>query len=200
MRGQRPACRNASRFFCRRRRRRIERAAILAEGAGLSQDDATEAAARELTGGTQAAFVAATVARWRTEIERLPPAITADGEKLLTAARAFLASPWAAQAVAAGWGELELFGVHVRNARRLDAMGLVPFLAWSTHRCEVGAFGASGATLRTLASVLSTIVPIVRPRDRLGATQTFRRFPGGLHEAVPFWEHAALIGNREVAA
>jgi hypothetical protein len=58
----------------------------------------------------------------------------------------FTASPWSAQAVALGWTEFDLYGVHAtRPAIRVDQAGLVVLL----DGCKIVELSANGAILET---------------------------------------------------
>jgi len=102
-------------------------------------------------------------------------------EQLVRGAREFLNSDHAPQAVAFGWTELELFGLHRGDlavaARRADALGLIPGNILSTnHTYQIVRIEATRAELRTNG----------------GATLYHSRRLSGADLAVPFWEHAAL--------
>ncbi len=157
-----------------------ERAAIIAEGCGIAQSAATEAAAYEFgfVGADQ--YCSATVSAWQSAIARLPTPLSTDGQKLLDTARWFLGSPFCEEAIRCGWSELELFGCHERKPlARLDAMGLIPTLAWSKLDAKLRAIDHEAAVLET----------------RSGSQLTHWRFRTENSEAVRFWDHHLLVGE-----
>ena len=155
-----------------------ERSAILEFDAGLPRAEAEEAAAREFGFKSLSEAHAASVARWRVEIERLPALRTADGVRLRRCALAFLDRPWLGQALRLGWGELELWGVHeLAPFVRGDAMGLVASLALSP-------LGWKLAELTPHAAITVT---------QSGWRLTRSRFPAGIGAAVPLWECQVLV-------
>ena len=122
----------------------------------------------------------AVIAEWRTAIASVKsdrPEI----EKLKTASLRFLDGPDAAAAVDNGWDAISLFGMHEGNApkERIDAWGLVLFLAWGVHRCTVETIDQKVCALRT----------------RSGAVQSQPRFRANFDEAVPWWQHPGITNK-----
>jgi hypothetical protein len=103
-----------------------ERAAIVAEGAGVPQRWAEGYAALS----TMPAPTGFSLARW---------------QRIVDAVGVFI-DRWAVKAIRCGWGDLDVFGCNPdRPDARFDAMGLAMLL----DRCEVIAVDEGGATLRT---------------------------------------------------
>jgi hypothetical protein len=117
------------------------------------------------------------IAEWRAAIERAQPATPA-GHKLKETSLLFLDSEDATAAIQNGWNDVSFFGLHKGSApkQRIDAWGLVLFLAWGIHECRVESVNEKVSALRTRAGVAQH-----QPRDRANFDQ-----------AVPWWEHPAL--------
>ena len=156
-----------------------ERATVIADGDHCDRATADARALAEHGFPSWQALADAHRERILGQLDRLPPAPNDHRRRLLRLTPAFLGSVHWTAAVALGWGDSELFGVHETSPRRLDAMGLVPLLAWSLHTVEVAAIDDSGATLRA----------------HLGAKQRYHRFPPGMQAAAPFWECSAPFGR-----
>jgi hypothetical protein len=112
-----------------------ERCAILQYDNGLSQQEAEQAAAREAGHECIEELHAAAIEQWRGEILALPELNNRDGARLVSMSLDFLASDWAAMALACGWDDIALFAVFdgpwPTPRSRLDGQGLVPGIALS---------------------------------------------------------------------
>jgi hypothetical protein len=124
-----------------------ERAAIIAEGCGVSQEEATQLAARELaamatpaeiTQPTACGLEAERIESWLRALDRLPKACTEQGRQLERVTNQFWLGPWAHVALVAGWTDGELFSL---------ASGLVPAMA--RQRLHIVRIDSQGATLLT---------------------------------------------------
>ena len=102
--------------------------------------------------------------------------------KLKSASLRFVDSPDAVAAVNHGWDAVSLFGMHEGPCphERLDAWGLVLFLAWGIHKCTVQSIDQKVCALRT----------------RSGAVQTLRCNRANFDQAVPWWEHPGIVNTR----
>lgn len=118
------------------------------------------------------------IAEWRAAIEQTEPA-TPEGQKLKEVSLDFLDSEDAAAAIENGWDAVSLFGVHKGRApkARIDAWGLVLFLAWGVHGCRVESVDEKVCALRTRAGVAQQ-----QPRDRANFDQ-----------AIPWWQHRGVL-------
>jgi hypothetical protein len=162
-----------------------ERASILEFDAGLDRDGANRAAAQELGFASPRALFRARLSAWRGAIDTFKPywlcgshaeqAPVSNAFDLKSASLDFLNGEHALEAVRLGWDEVQLFGVHEGAApvERLDALGLVSVLAWSTLGLELRELGPGGALLKS----------------RAGAGLCHPRFRANHNEAVPFWQH-----------
>jgi hypothetical protein len=123
-------------------------------------------ASTEVTGGIAGSAQSVAPPTWEKGIAALSAHTPAEGftlqewEQFVDDAGRFCAR-WAAEAGRLGWGEMELFGVHIRapNAR-YDAMGLVPMLRGG----EVMSLNADRAIVRTPSGNALTYLK-QRPRD-----------------------------------
>jgi len=108
-----------------------EAAAIAQHDGGLDHDQAEDQAGRDQGYADAVSFREAVVADWLAKLNAWGRGPLTDPimKQALIDARAFCASEWALQALALGWDELSLFGVHAdAPATRLDFMGLVLLL------------------------------------------------------------------------
>ncbi len=112
-----------------------ERCAILQYDNGLSRQEAERAAVREAGHECIEGLHAAAIEQWRGEILALPELNNRDGGRLPSISLGFLASDWAAMALACGWDDIALFAVFdgpwPTPRSRLDGQGLVPAMALS---------------------------------------------------------------------
>lgn len=102
-----------------------ERAAILEFDAGLSKAEAEERAASEQGFSDAASLHAAKIAEWTGLLSKKLKAETdPHGQKHIKASIRFCEDGWAAQALAFGWMEIELFGLCPKASwARLDRQG-----------------------------------------------------------------------------
>lgn len=102
-----------------------ERAAILQFDGNLSKDEAEARAAREQGFSDPASLHAAKIAEWIDLLkQKLEGEADPHGQKHIKTAIRFCKDGWAAQALAFGWTELELFGLCPRTPwARLDRQG-----------------------------------------------------------------------------
>jgi hypothetical protein len=158
-----------------------ERAAIMEHDGGLTHMEAEKAAAREMGFATAEALYSAAIKAWRSEIAVTPQTGIRDFDRLAAVSLRFLVSDWAMKALAADWDETALFGIHEGEPpkERIDAWGLVPFLAWGIHRCTIEGFSRDACALRTWR----------------GATLRQPRTRANFDEAVPFWRHPGIVNT-----
>jgi hypothetical protein len=118
---------------------------------------------------------------WHAAIEAVPAPCNRDGERLLNASLAFLASEQATLLLSYGWEEVALFGVHrcPSPRERLDAWGLVTSLGWSV------------LTL-TIKDIAADRCVLISQNAQGGSQLTFMRTKAGLANAVPWWRHQVL--------
>lgn len=123
----------------------------------------------------------AVIKEWRTAIESVQPD-TPQFQKLKDASLGFLDSHDAIVAVANGWDAISLFGMHKGSApkMRVDAWGLVLFLAWGVHGCTVETIDQKVCALRT----------------RSGAVQSQPRVRANFDQAAPWWEHPHALHGK----
>ena len=162
-----------------------ERAAIIAEGCGCPADVAAAQALAEHNLASWEALAAIHAAQIRRALNRLPPPSTWQGARLLATTRDFIASPWLARSVTAGWSMVELFGISaVAPSARLDKQGLVTGLALSAlPRLRMVAIEPDHARLA----------------GRLDAPLTYRRFSLDPHAATLWWECRVIVGDPDAA-
>jgi hypothetical protein len=86
-----------------------ERAAIIAEGCDISQEEAIERAKREIESPSRLDIIANRIGVWLDALDNLPTPAGADERKLLSTSKTFALSVWAHPALAAGWTNAELF-------------------------------------------------------------------------------------------
>jgi hypothetical protein len=120
-----------------------ERAAIIAEGCGISQGEATRLARREAEGGATHA-VAERIELWLGALDRLSALGDCDAA-LCAASIDFALSPWAYPAVIFGWSDADLFGLPA---------GLIPQRKRRT--LHLLAMDAHGVTLMTGRGIVAT--------------------------------------------
>ena len=122
-----------------------ERAAVLVFDAGLSKEEAELRAASEQGFSDATSLHAAKIEEWAGLLKRkLETETDIHGQKHVKAAIRFCEDGWAAQALAFGWTELELFGLCPRVPwARLDRQGA----AFANDR--VAAVTAEAITLET---------------------------------------------------
>ncbi len=159
-----------------------ERAAIVEYDGDLPRKEADRAAARDLGYGTAEALYSAAIEAWRSEITAIPQTGNHDIDKLATGSLQFLASDWATKALAADWDENALFAIHEGQSpkERIDTWGLIPVLAWSTHRCTIESFSRDECKLRTQRAWT-----LHQPRMR-----------ANFDEGAPWWRHSAINQER----
>ena len=118
-----------------------------------------------------------TIVEWRAAVEQATP-VTPAGHKLKETSSLFLDSEDATAAIENGWDAVSLFGLHKGSAlkERIDAWGLVLFLAWGVHGCRVESVNEKVCALRTRTGVAQR-----QPRDRANFDQ-----------AIPWWRHPAI--------
>jgi hypothetical protein len=152
-----------------------ERAAIMEYDGGLPRAEADQAAAHELGYDTAAAFYAAVIEAWRSEIAATQQTGIPDFDRLATVSLRFLESEWVMKALAADWDETALFAIHEGQApkERTDAWGLIPLLAWGIHSCTIEGFSRDACALRTWR----------------GATLHQPRMRANFDQAAPFWRY-----------
>ena len=82
------------------------------------------------------------------------------------------------KALAAGWDEVALFGVHGGEAprERLDRWGVLPFLSWGTHTYSIVGFERDFCLLRTSG----------------GSELRQQRHRANFDAAVVWWLHLAI--------
>jgi hypothetical protein len=101
-----------------------ERAAIAEYDGGLSRDEAEAAAAQAQGFADPAILREAAAHHWAQQLEDLALRQDFMGRHYIKSARQFVADGWAEQALAAGWSEIELFGLcPVALWARFDRMG-----------------------------------------------------------------------------
>jgi hypothetical protein len=130
--------------------------------------------------------IAAPLASWRAFILAAPTTAARGFDKLAAVSLRFLDSEWASKAVASLWDAVSLFGIHGGPAprERLDAWGLLPLLAWGTHRYSIFGFDAHACLLRTSN----------------GATLRQQRHRANFDAALAWWLHPTLShGERSCA-
>ena len=151
---------------------------------GITRAEAEETAARELGFDTADALYRAAVEGWRLAIMATPPTGNRDLDKLAAVSLNFLGGGWALKVLGAGWDEVSLFGIHEGNAprERLDAWGMMSFVAWGTRGYTIEACGRDFCVLRTSS----------------GSTLRLPRMRSNFDAAVPFWRHIlnASVGLR----
>jgi hypothetical protein len=136
-----------------------ERAAIIAEGCDISQEEAIERAKREIESPSRLDIIANRIEVWLDALDNLPTPAGADERKLLSASKTFALSVWAHPALAAGWADAELFA---RPA------GLVPQMALrNLHLMNID---ETGATLMTGRGIVETFE---RSRFRSGRNKSW---------------------------
>ncbi len=120
------------------------------------------------------------IAEWRATIASVNPT-RPEIDKLKTASLRFLDAPEAVAAVENGWDAVSLFGMHEGDApkERIDAWGLVLFLAWGIHNCTVDTVGQKVCALRTGSGAVQTL-----PRGRANSDQ-----------AIPWWQHPGIVSD-----
>lgn len=104
-----------------------ERAAIIEHDGGFDRETAGQRAAAEQGFASSAALLGAASNNWLARLKALAPRCSEDrrGHEHLRAAIDFLEAVWASRALALGWGELELVGVHPRAPwHRFDYLGI----------------------------------------------------------------------------
>lgn len=155
-----------------------ERASIIEYDGGMPRAEAEEAAARDLGFDTAEALHRAAIDRWRLEIAATPQTGIRGFDRLATVSLRFLESEWAMKALAADWDETALFAVHEGQSpkERIDAWGLIPFLAWGIHKPSIISFDANACLLRSPAGE-----PLRQSRSR-----------ANFDEAVPWWRHPGI--------
>ena len=155
-----------------------ERASIIEYDGGMLRAEAEEAAARDLGFHTAEALYRAAIKAWRSEIAATPQTGIRDFDRLATVSLRFLESEWAIKALAADWDETALFAVHEGQSpkERIDAWGLIPFLAWGIHKPSIISFDANACMLRPSGGE-----PLRQPRNRANFDQ-----------AAPWWQHPGI--------
>jgi hypothetical protein len=148
-----------------------ERAAIIAEGCGVSQAEGARRALAELAPGFPPPM--AILAIWRREIERWSPADALDVQ-LQAVALELLNNGQAGHAFECGWDAVALFGVNPK-CPRVDhaAKGLATAWAWS----RLGITDVEG-----IGEDCAVLVTATGSRLRQYRTKPAER------GAVPFWE------------
>lgn len=132
-----------------------ERCAVLQYDHGLSRQDAEKIAAQEVGQECIEGLHAAAIAQWCGEIHALQDLNSREGERLVSLSLDFLASDWAAMALAYGWDEIALFAVFdgpwptLRS--RLDGQGLIPAIALSLLTLKLVEIDAGVAILSSRA-------------------------------------------------
>lgn len=132
-----------------------ERCAILQYDHGLSRQEAERIAAQEVGQECIEGLHAAAIEQWRGEIHALQDLNSREGERLVSLSLNFLASDWAALALACGWDEIALFAVFdgpwptLRS--RLDGQGLIPAIAFSLFALKLVEIDAGVAILSSRA-------------------------------------------------
>lgn len=132
-----------------------ERCAVLQYDHGLSRQEAERTAAREVGQECIEGVHAAAIEQWRDEIHTLQNLNSREGERLVSLSLDFLASDWAAMALACGWDEIALFAVFdgpwptLRS--RLDGQGLIPAIALSLLTLKLVEIDAGVAILSSRA-------------------------------------------------
>ena len=120
------------------------------------------------------------IAQWRDDLPMEPPT---DAALLLRHTTGFLASPWALQALQAGWDALGLFAVFAGEwsgvAHRYDCWGLVPGRAFSRFPLKLEAVERDGAMMENTDT---------------GSHLWQQRWVSGVDESVIWWEHPGLQG------
>jgi hypothetical protein len=164
-----------------------ERCAVLQYDHGLSRQDAERMAAQEVGQECIEGLHAAAIAQWCGEIHALQDLNSREGERLVSLSLDFLASDWAAMALAYGWDEIALFAVFdgpwptLRS--RLDGQGLIPAIALSLLAPQV-------VEIDVGAAILSS---------RTGSRLRHERFVPGAQYCDVWWSVLglqALQGNK----
>jgi hypothetical protein len=163
-----------------------ERSAIMEYDGGMPRLDAENAAAQEMGFDSAGALYHAVIEAWLAEIEAAPETKLLGFDKLRAFSLRFLASEWPMKALAAGWCEIGLFGVHECAAprERLDAQGLVPLIAWGMLGCTILGLDRHAAALRT----------------RQGSTLHQPRMRANFDAALVWWAHPAIHGHKNERA
>jgi hypothetical protein len=153
---------------------------------GLPRLEAENEAARELGFETASALCSDVIASWRSEVIAAPETKLHGFDKLKAVSLRFLASEWPTKALAAGWCEIGLFGIHECAAprERLDAQGLVPLIAWGVLGCTILGLDRHAAALRT----------------RQGSTLHRPRMRANFDAALVWWAHPAIHGDKNERA
>ena len=121
-----------------------ERAAIIAEGCGVSQEEATKLARNGNTPPPNQ-ITGERAELWLRTFDCFAGSSACD-QKLLDASMRFVLSPWAYPAIASGWSDGELFSVPA---------GLIPQMAVQT--LHLMAIAENGATLMNGRGIVATI-------------------------------------------
>jgi hypothetical protein len=159
-----------------------ERAAIIAEGCGIGQEDAAAQALAEFGFVSLDELLGSWLAAWSTEIRRLSDPVDRHWAALRTASLMFLTTPHARAALQAGWSEIELWGVPPGDDARwcFGSKGLLPAVVWAPWPgTRLSAIDADGAGIVTGS----------------GARLRHRRTCQDVSGAVPWWLHPALTAG-----
>jgi hypothetical protein len=145
---------------------------------GLPRIEAENEAAREMGFDGAESLYRAAILSWRADIEAAPETKLHSFDKLKDVSLRFLASEWPMKALAAGWDEVALFGVHESAAprERLDAQGLVPLITWGVLGCTILGLDRHAAALRT----------------QQGSTLHQPRMRANFDAALVWWRHSTL--------
>lgn len=164
-----------------------ERAAALAEAAGVDREEAERRALAELGFSSWCTLSAAHAARIRTQLETLPPPCDAAGARLLGATVKLLDGPHWVSCVVSGWPIIDVFGVSEWMPReRSDVAGLVPRVAFNPR---------SG---RRLERITDAGAEFREPDGRL--LQWCRpSLEFDTRGVVPWWSSPAIINLEEAA-
>jgi hypothetical protein len=122
-----------------------ERAANLADGSGVSQEEAIARARGDIESPSRLDIIANRIEVWLDALDNLPTPADADERKLLSASKKFGLSVWAHPALAGGWTDAELFA---------RPGGLVPQMA--LHNLHLMNIDETGATLMTGRGIVET--------------------------------------------
>jgi hypothetical protein len=124
------------------------------------------------------------IGAWRAAIEALPAPCNRDGERLLNSSLAFLESEHVPAALSFGWDEAPLFGIHkgIAPRQRVDAWGLVTFLAWSALKLSI-------------AEITARHCELTSQNAQGGSRLMFRRDRPGNADMAAWWLHPSLIGD-----
>jgi hypothetical protein len=122
-----------------------ELSAMIMEGAGVGREEADFQAAQQLGFESLTALHRACHTVWCREITRAKP-LNKKAELFVDYADKFLKSTWVDEALALGWGALDLFGVDPEQPFvRLDRQGLLPGIAFSSSKLTLDLMSADCA-------------------------------------------------------